>query len=393
MKIAGIVAEYNPFHNGHKYHIDQVKASGVDFVIAVMSGNFVQRGDVAIFDKWTRTKAALLNGVDLVLELPTKYSTATANIFAFGAVKILDDLGCANYLSFGSETGNLAAIENAVKSLSNKELDQEIKKALQEKHTFAKARTIALENLGDFESAKILSTPNDILATEYLLALKNLKSKIKPLAVKRTGVLHDSLQTQNNIASASAIRLKIKNGDDFKSFVPDNSTDIYNQLLLENKAPFLLKNAENAILWQLRQMQKSDFENLTDISEGLNNRLYNAVRQGTSLEEILELTKTKRYTLARIRRLILHCILKEHELINPPYIKILGFNNNSTQLLNKIKETSKRPLITSYANAVSLSPTAKLAFEQESKNTDFYSLLTQNLDKCGIEMIKKIVKL
>ena len=265
MRKIGIVAEYNPFHNGHKYLIDTVKRDG-DTVVAVMSGNFVQRGDVAVFDKFTRTVAALQNGADLVVELPVESSLASAKDFAFSAVKILSEIGIT-HLAFGSESGDCERIIRAVDAVCDKRVDAAVKTYLSSGVTYAAALSRAVLEFYGEDVCAVLENPNDTLALEYLLSIKKLHADITPIAVERRGAMHDKCG-DGEITSAMHIRKLIFGGEDYSQFVPENAYKLY-----DNCDFAKLQNAQSAVLWQLRQMSAEDFEKYDVSSEGLHNRI------------------------------------------------------------------------------------------------------------------------
>ncbi|MBQ5590386.1 MAG: nucleotidyltransferase family protein [Clostridia bacterium] len=393
MKVAGIVAEYNPFHNGHKFQIDALKNQGFTHIATAMSGNFVQRGECAIVDKWARAKQSLLNGVDLVLEIPTAFCLSPAEKYCFSAVEILNATGVVDNLCFGSESANLQAINTLCEFLSDKNTDEEIGKYIKISRNFIEARErVVAKNLGE-EFLKILRNPNDILAIEYLKSLKYLNSEIAPLPIKREGVGHNDNDVNGKFASASAIREMIKNGEDFSSVLPEKSLEILKERQENLLFPAILENNERILLAKLRDLSETDFERLQDVSEGLHNRLYEAVRNADSLESLHLFAKTRRYTLARIRRLVLNAALGIYSYEKPPYIRVLGFSEKGKELLSIMKDKCSLPIVTSYADAKRTSQEAKLYFEKEAKYTDFYTMLTPKIAPAGLEFLESIVKI
>ena len=384
MKVSSLICEYNPFHNGHQYMLDEMRKNGSDFIIACMSGNFTQRGDFAVFDKYSRTKTALENGIDLVIELPVIYSCATAEKFAFGGVYILNALGCVSEIYFGSECGNVEILKNTADILQLPDISEKIKKYLSLGQTFAKARENAVAEI-DALSAEILQSPNNILGIEYIKALNKINSPILPKTIRRTGSVHDSMTAVENTASATLIRKLIyEKNPEFQKYIPSpNFSEIHD-----------FKKLETAVLYKLRMMSLEDFKNLPDISEGLENRLYSAVRNGISTEEILSLAKTKRYTLARLRRILLYAFLgiKQSDCnILPQYIKILGFSQNGKNILRTMRETANLPLIMRYSDIKKLSPTAQYLYSLESRCDDIYALSGENIIPCGRNMTENTV--
>ena len=228
MKTAGIIAEYNPFHNGHSYHIAKTRElCGVTHIVAVMSGNFVQRGEPAFINKWARARAAINSGVDLVLELPTPWAMSSAEKFAAGSVSILDQLGCIDYLSFGSESGNLEGMELAANALSTPEFSLRLKAYLEKGYSFPRAREAAVFDAFGDRSSFALKTPNDTLGVEYLKALQN--KNIKPIIIKRIGTHHDSESVCEEYASASMLRKSISNAQNLsihQNYFPTSSFEM-----------------------------------------------------------------------------------------------------------------------------------------------------------------------
>ena len=384
MKISSLICEYNPFHNGHKYMLDNIRKNGSDIIIACMSGNFTQRGDLAVFDKYSRTRTALENGVDLVIELPVTYACATAEKFAFGGVYILNSLGCINDIYFGSERGNIDSLKETADILLSPELSEKIKYHLSLGNTFAKARQNAVSEISE-NSAGILKSPNNILGTEYIKALNKLNSPISPKTIQRIGSEHDSTITIQNFASASLIRQMIyENNTDFFNYIPQKNIPEIHEI----------SKLETAFLYKLRTMSVEDFSNLPDISEGLENRLYSAVKNSCSVESILQTVKTKRYTLSRSRRILLHAFLnisrKDCDIL-PQYIKILGFNQNGKNILRIMRDTAKLPVIMRYADVKKLSPTAQYLYSLETRCDDIYALSSETPSKCGNNMTSNLI--
>ena len=301
MSVIGIICEFNPFHNGHKYLIDSVKKDG-DTVVCVMSGNFVQRGESAITDKRIRAKSALLCGADLVIEMPVAFAVSGAQTFARGGVKLLDSLGCVDTIAFGSECGNTEKLTKAAEAIENKEVHDKIFSLMQTGITFAAARESAVREIFGDETADILHNPNDILAVEYISALKILHSKIKPLAVLRKSVTHDSAEADGAFASASLIRDKIKSGESFEKYMPNKAYTLLKKAINDKVAPSDYGKLDIAVLAFLRKAEPKDFIGVPDVSEGIENRILASSRHANSLAEVFDGAKTKRYTHARDRK-------------------------------------------------------------------------------------------
>lgn len=381
MKVAGIIAEYNPFHIGHAYLAEKARNNGATHVVAVMSGNFVQRGAPAVFDHETRTKAALMNGIDLVLQLPAVYAVSPAQSFARAGVEILNGTGFVDELVFGSECGNIKNIISACEALESKELKPLLDKELKKGISFASARENALRNISP-ESASVIQNPNNILGVEYVSALKKSKSKIFPVTFGRVGADHDSREFSGNIASASYIRELLGSGN-WENFVPENTVNIY-----KNSATADIKRIENAILYKIRTAEAGSLSKAPDVSEGIENRIISAASDAVSLSELYSLAKTKRYSHARIRRIILNYFLgfTAEDLALPiPYIRVMGFNEKGAELIRKAKETADLPVITKASDIASLGENAQRIFALECSAGDVFALCFDDILPCGNE--------
>ena len=296
--ILGIVSEYNPFHNGHLMHLNYSKdLTKADFTIAVMTGNFVQRGDTSLVDKWTKTEMALKAGIDLVIELPTVYATSSAENFADGAIKILDSLGIVDYLSFGSEIGELGPIDAVASVLAKepKDLSALITRQLKSGLSYPKAREIALAQYFGTSPiyTEILQNPNNILGVEYLKAIKRRRSHIKAFTVKRDYSEYNSNTVKKGIASATAIRTMIKNKKPIHKVVPFETYELLERQAKLGKIIPDLTVFEKEIIYTLRKMTLQEIASLPDVSEGLENRIKIAVNTYNTLPAIIEAIKTK----------------------------------------------------------------------------------------------------
>ncbi len=392
----GVVAEFNPFHNGHKHIVDTLKPNGENTVTAVMSESFVQRGECACMSPYERTKAALSCGVDLVLSLPVPYATASAERFALGGVTVLGSLGCIDALGFGSECGDVECLTKCAKAITTDEFSPLLEKRLSEGLSFPDARQQALSDMYGDAFAKVLSSPNDLLGVEYIKAIEKKNYSIKPVAIKRVGVSHDSEEVNVNFCSASAIRSFLKNGEDYKDFMPEESFKILNDAVSFGNAPADFSKLENAIVYKLRTMSVGDFKNIPDVSEGLEYRFFEAVRNSVALSEILEKVKTKRYTHSRLRRIVLCALLgitDEYTNIPVPYIRVLGFNEKGAEVLKQAKNTAILPIVSKSSDFKYLDENAQKIFELECKARDVFSLCLPVPQVCGKEMTDKLIVL
>ena len=389
----GIVTEFNPFHNGHKYLVDSLKTNDNTIVTAVMSGNFVQRGEPALFDVNLRTRMALISGVDLVLSLPLPYCISTAEKFALAGVTVLDSLNCLDSIAFGSESNNKALLFDCAKNLKSPEFNILVSKFIENGVSYPVAREQSVRELYGDTQAELLKNSNDILGVEYVKGLISINSDLDVTTIKRTGAKHDSNEGTSNIRSASHIRTFIDDLSEVKNFVPKDSFEILKSVIGNGKV-IDYKKYELSLMFKLRTLTPEDFKKLPDVSEGLEYRIYDAVKNSNSYPELLEKIKTKRYTLSRIRRILLFAYLditKEILATPVPYIRVLGFNEKGASLLKLSKEKSKLPIITRPQDVKKLDENTKRIYELECKARDLYSLCLKNPDVCGKEMTEKII--
>ena len=387
MKTAAIVAEFNPFHNGHKYLIDKAHELGFESTVAVMSGNWVQRGDSAVISKFARAKQALSCGVDLVVELPTFWSMATAQKFAKGAVDIIANLN-VDAIIFGSECGDIKRLMQTVYALRSDEFKAILRTLLDSGLTLASARAEAIDRICG--NGELLRNPNDTLALEYISAAKDLDLKCEFAAVKRIGAEHDSDVSVNNFCSASKLRSSLQKGDLLGTarFMPKAAFNIMKEEYDNGRISDLSK-FEKTILTVLRATPKEEYKALPDLSEGIENRLYNAARMCSDFDELLDFTATKRYTNARLRRLILSAFLrmKQSDIPNTvPYIRVLASNDNGNDILKKARGSSTLPIA---MRSTSLKDDNCFKFEERS--TDIYSLTFRSPAPCGEEFRSGVI--
>lgn len=385
--IAGIIAEYNPFHNGHLYQINKIKERFPGaLLVAVMSGDFVQRGEAAVADKFLRAKMAVDSGVNLVLELPALFALRSADGFAKAGIEILNALGAVDMLFFGSECGDINALTGAAKALIDKE--EEIKtlhKSLSKSgEGFAKVQgEVLLSSLGE----NLSSSPNDILAIEYIKAILKTKSSITPCPITRRGVMHDSSVAAGDFASASHIRELLLSGksETAFSYMPKEAAFALFEAISGNMAPNHIKDLEKAIIASIRVADAKELKNISGCSEGLENRIKKAADVSCSFSELIENISTKRYTKSRIKRTVLNSFLnhtKESEALSPSYIRVLALNEGGAEILRLCKGKSTLPVITKLSDAnFKENPALLKAIEDENRAADIYSLLFKNT-KC-----------
>jgi len=408
--VLGIIAEYNPFHNGHLHHlIESKKITNSDYTIAVMSGNFTQRGEVSIVDKWEKTKMAIANGIDLVIELPTLYAISSAENFASGAIKILNSLGIVDYISFGSESNDIRILDDIADVLAFEPSQYKtlLSHELARGESYPKARENAvMMYLNDIRRfANVLSSPNNILGIEYLKSLKRLKSDIQPITIKREGAKYNdtTIPRGSRFASATAIRNLCQSTEDItpvQRFVPESTFDILEENIKKGNFVRNLSIFDREILYTLRKMSTSEIANLPDVSEGLEFALKNAANQCNSVVELLSIINTKRYTKTRLQRILLYAILgitKQDMQISMstfPYVRVLGFNDKGQELISKISKCNRKlEIITSVKKFMDSKSNnnLKLLMNKDIWTTDVYTLGFEYESKANLDYTHKLI--
>ncbi len=377
MKICGIVAEYNPFHNGHAYHCQKTRQQlGAETaLIAVMSGNFVQRGDFAILDKYQRAAMAVQNGLDLVIELPLAAALSSAENFARGAVSTLERLGVVTHLSFGSECGDISRIQHAARA----------DRSLLHTHIAAGAAyAVALQqavSAKDPDAGELLSHPNNTLGIEYCAALDTLGSQIEPLTIFRDGAAHDSTDAHIR-PSASFLRTKILQDHmtDCEPLMPDTAFSMLSEACATGRAPVSSSVCDLALVSYLRRLSANDFIPYTGDIDGLHNRLYQAVLQNTNFSAICQAAQTRRYPLARIRRTLLRTYLGLTQTADPlpHYLRVLAIGARGQMLLREIARHSSLPLITKPVSEKKLAGDLQPYLQQDVLADELYTLAQPN---------------
>ena len=406
-KVLGIIAEYNPFHNGHLYHIKKsIEETGASSVICVMSGNFVQRGNTSIVDKWTKTKMALANGVDLVLELPTIYSVSSAENFAEGAIRLLDSLKIVDTISFGMEAKDIASLNNIANVLYTepKEYTTILEHELRKGVSFPKARENAvMMYLNDIKQyANILTGSNNILAIEYLKAIKKLKSKLNPIGIRREKVLYNDEIIIDDFASATAIRKMIATGQfsDIQKVMPKSSYALLADELRKGHYVLDLSKFQKEIIYNLRKMSVEEIAQLVDVSEGLENAIKNAANSSNNLVDFVNIVKSKRYTQTRIQRILIYALLgiTNSKMLAfkkaVPYARVLGFNENGKQLISQIaKKNKKVQIVTSVKKYMdeSKNKVLKEMLETDILATNVYTLGYEKHSWSNLDYTNKLV--
>lgn len=394
MEIAGIIAEYDPFHTGHAAHIAATRAAGATHIAVVMSGNFTQRGEPALLPKNRRAAMALACGADLVIELPLPWAMAPAEVFATGGVSLLQALGCVQVVSFGCECGNAAALQLAAYAMDTADYSATLRQAMQAGTSYAAARQASAAALCGEEMAALLNHPNNTLGIEYIRAAARLGADFSFLGVQRQGAGHHEATAADGIASGMALRRLIRDGQILQAmqYVPAPAADILSCALREGEAPANSHKLDTAMLAHLRLQSRSALAALPYISEGLENRLWKAVRQCTDLSELQILLRTRRYPAARLRRILWTSLLRiTPAMISgmPPYIRILGMNRRGREILSVAAPTL--PLITRFSQVCALSATAQEVFAAECRGADLYALMLPQPAPCGSEQQYHII--
>ena len=338
-QIIGIIGEYNPIHLGHIYQINEIKKKYPNsLIILVTNTSFTERGDVSILNKWNKTKISLENNIDLVVELPFPYATQSADIFANGALKILNYLKI-NILAFGSESNEIDKLSNIAKTqLTNKKYQEKVKDYLKTGINYPTALSKAIKDILGYT----ISEPNDLLGISYIKEIIKNNYPIIPITIKRIGSYYET-ETTTNIASASLIRKKIQENQSISQYIPNNTEKyLYKNLTLENYFPYL----------KYKIISEDDLSIYQTVDEGIENRLKKEILNTNSWQELIEKVKTKRYTYNKINRMLVHILTsftkEESKKIKIDYIKILGFNTSGRNYLNQLKKEIKIPIITSY---------------------------------------------
>jgi len=405
--VLAIIGEYNPFHNGHFYHLSESKKiTNSEYTIAIISGNFVQRGNLSVIDKWAKTKMALQNGIDLVLELPCIYSISSAENFASGAIRILNSLKIVDTISFGCELNDISILKEFAnilieepaefKSLLSHELSRGI--------SFPKARENALlMYLNDIrKSANVLSSPNNILAIEYLKTLNITKSTIEPITIKRVGPGYNSKMMTDSFASATCIRelIRKRNFYALDKLMPKSSYDILVDAIKKGHYITGIEKFEKEIMFTLRNMTVAEIANLPDVNEGLENVIKNAANSCNNLSEFIGLVKSKRYTHTRLYRILLYALLgftkddMENSKKIDPYVRVLGLNTKGKELLSEICNANRKlQLVTSVKNFTTTCRNKKLLMmlEKDIQATNTYTLGFEYDSYSNLDYTNKII--
>jgi predicted nucleotidyltransferase len=357
LKAVGIIAEYNPFHNGHLWHLEQARQlSGQEAVVAVMSGNFVQRGEPAMADKWKRAQMAVGSGVDLVLELPTVFAVRSAENFATAGIRLLASLGVVASVAFGAENPEVSLLTALAKASDERRTAEILKQGLDAGQLYAAALGKALSKRTGL-AMETIAAPNNILAVEYIRAIRRYAPGLNPVPVARTAAGYHDKAVAGPIASATAIRQELQYGScggaEVRQALPAASAAVLQALIEDGQGPVFYRDFDQMILTRLRVAALSDIEQLPDVSEGLHNKIKDSALQAATLEELFEQVKSRRYSRTRLQRIVIHALLgsRKDQLAGfdaegPLYARVLAFNDRGRALLRVMRSKAAIPVIT-----------------------------------------------
>ncbi|CAH2212864.1 nucleotidyltransferase [Tepidibacter aestuarii] len=397
MKVLGLIVEYNPFHNGHMHHLlESKKKSGATHTVAIMSGHFLQRGEPALFDKWTRAKAAVESGVDLVIELPTLYATQSAEFFSHGAISTLNSTNSIDSICFGSEIGDIDILYQISQILVDEpeEFKQHLKYHLNEGLLFPTARSKALFkyisnnkilNITENSLYEVLNSSNNILGIEYIKSIIKLKSSIKPYTIQRIKSEYNSTDINSSICSATAIRQSLKsneNLEDLINVVPNTTYKLMESQIDNNFNPVFDDYFYNILIGTILREEKN-INKYFDVNEGIENKIINSIMNTSSLDELLMSVKSKRYTMTKIKRILTNILLsiKKEDVIkakntdNIPYIRILAFNDKGREIIRNIKKNSDVTIINKLSSVNIKDENLKLFLNYDIKSTNLYNIM------------------
>jgi len=365
MTAVGMIVEYNPFHNGHKWHLNSAKEkTGCSCVIAVMSGNYMQRGEPAMFDKWRRAHMAVLSGADLVIELPVVSAVRSAQFFAEGGVRLLNSLGVVRHLCFGAECADIKKLSDIAIASATPEISSNMKTLMKKGISYAAALAQSI-NKNCSISQDVIQSPNNILAIEYLKALHKFAPNIQPTVIERKHSNYHDKAIDSPFASATAIRNELLNRaiqwGHIEQAVPVTSLEVIKDILKNNSGPVTSDSLSSIILAKLRTLSLLDIENLPEVSEGLHNKIQECALRAANYEDFLNLVKSKRYPRTRLQRIVIHALLgttrkalNKFDESGPLYARVLAFNTQGRELLKTINQNAKIPVIiktTDYLNS------------------------------------------
>lgn len=392
MCLAGVIAEYNPFHNGHAHQLAEARRHGATHIAVAMSGPFVQRGGIAIVSKFARARAALESGADLVLELPVPYALASAPDFARAGIFLLRELG-ADCLSFGCEEGDPQKLREAARLCAGAERSDRIGELLGKGWSYPRARAAVVEELAGREWAERITAPNNLLAIEYIRAIEQIAPGMELLAIPRVGAGHDRMEAGGKIASASYLRRLLERDGlaAIERYVPPGALRIYREELTAGRAPVLQSAIERIAMERIRGLTAEDFASLPGVAEGLENRLLRAAAAASSVEDFCMRVKTKRYTLARIRRIAFAALLgirREDQQHDPAYLRVLGMNERGKEILARAKRSAGVPAGVNFADLYRLSPPG---LELDLRAEELFALASPVIQPRGRDFTERMI--
>ncbi|MEG0751279.1 MAG: nucleotidyltransferase family protein [Oscillospiraceae bacterium] len=396
MTVCGIVAEYNPFHNGHLYLLDAARTNGASHIVAVMSGCFVQRAEPALADKFLRARTAALAGVDVVIELPVQFACASGERFASGAVELLEALGVVDMIAFGSGCGDIALLSGAAEAAGDARTLARTKGLAENGICYPAARELAVREIWGEEFGDTLADSDNILAVEYLKALRSVDSHIAPFTVARAGgVAHDSEMISSRFASASFIRHAVRQGAEFAQYVPQSTFEELQKALRRGELSDGWAALERILLFKLRSMSAQNIAALPDAAGGLGERICRAAADASSAEELFETAKTRRYTMSRVRRVALCALLGvgERDFFAPPYARVLAIGERGEELLAAVSKRARLPLSHSFKTLSEMGENCKRTAELEAHASDIYALTERKIGAKGLDFTQKLFKM
>jgi len=418
MNVVGIIAEYNPFHNGHLYHLDHAKKTcTADYVICVMSGHFLQRGEPALFDKWSRAAMAVSAGADLVLELPFAFACRSAGAFARGSVELLSATKLVTHLCFGSEADSIEQLKDLASFLTQEPplYQQLIRKNLKLGLSYPSARSRAiqeyyvltnLQNADDIQA--IIASPNNILGIEYLAALHRIHSPITPTTIKRQHTNYHDQSLSGSIASATAIRTEFETKgltEELERTMPDTTNKIAQQCFIQQLGPVFPNAFAMLIIAILRRAQPAELSAIAEVTEGLEHKLKSSGNIATNLDDLLKLLKSKRFTRTRLQRMLIYIMLNftkelaaEFDHAGPRYLRVLAISKQGQNLLRILKETAALPIIQRAAEFTAsnyYNPTSTLdkMLQLDIHATDLYALGSPVPRRGGLDYLTSVVRM
>ena len=397
MRIAGIIAEYDPFHNGHEAHIYATKAANggnASHVVAVISGNFTQRGEPALLSKFKRAEMALSCGADLVLELPLPWAMAPAEHFAAGGVAVLHALGCVDMLSFGSECGDTAALSQLASLSRNPDYPSALKKELDSGVPYAAAGQAAAAKILGADVATHLASPNNTLGIEYLRAMAAQGANWEVFTLQRQGALHNEMVAKDAFASATMLREMVRedNLHLLDAYMPASASSLLQRAYKNGETATQTLRLEIALMAHLRRLSADEYADLPWLSEGLENRLYRESRAAADYYSLLNAVKTRRYPMARLRRVLWASLIGLTDTDTaglPPYIRVLGMNERGREILAAASPTL--PVLTRAAQIAELDERAQRIFRLECAATDLHALAMAKPRPCGTDYTTKMI--